>query len=66
MYFIMQTIATVGYGEIKPETSLEKGFCILLMVIGVSAFTYISGALSSLISNHDIAQADLQQKLLFF
>ena len=34
------------------------------MIFGVSAFTFISGALSSIISNYDLQQAELQEKLL--
>ena len=52
-YFIMTTISTVGYGDISASTRLERCFMILLMLIGVSAFTFISGALSSILSNYD-------------
>lgn len=62
----MTTIATVGYGDISAETTEERIFCIGLMIIGVIAFTFISGALSSILSNYDSSQAALQQKLLYF
>lgn len=34
------------------------------MVIGVSSFSFVSGALSSIMSNYDQRQADLQEKVL--
>ena len=52
-YFIMTTISTVGYGDISASTRLERCFMIVLMLIGVSSFTFISGALSSILSNYD-------------
>ena len=52
-YFVMTTVSTVGYGDIIPGTTWERVFCVLLMFVGVSAFTFVSGALSSIISNYD-------------
>jgi len=53
VYFIVTTVATVGYGDITCATSEERVFCIILMMVGVLAFTFISGALSSILSNYD-------------
>ena len=52
-YFTITTVATVGYGDIYPVNTLERGFTIVLMLIGVSAFTFVSGALSSILSSYD-------------
>jgi len=54
VYFVVTTVATVGYGDISPYTTEERIFCIILMLVGVSSFTFVSGALSSLISNYDL------------
>jgi hypothetical protein len=35
------------------------------MLAGVTTFTFISGALSSILSNYDHTQANLQEKLLY-
>ncbi len=37
-YFIIVTMATVGYGDVTPVTSGGKIFAILLIVLGVSTF----------------------------
>ena len=49
MYFIVQTITTVGYGDYSPANSLERIFVIVLMLIGVIGFAFMSGALSSIL-----------------
>lgn len=38
IYFTIVTIATVGYGDISPVTTLGKCFAILLIVTGVGTF----------------------------
>lgn len=53
VYFVLTTVSTVGYGDLVPGTSGERVFCVILMFVGVSAFTFVSGALSSIISNYD-------------
>jgi len=49
IYFTVTTITTVGYGDISGNTKVEKVFCILIMVIGVIAFSFASGTLASII-----------------
>ena len=64
-YYIVTTMSTVGYGDISGGTTLERIYCISLMLTGVIAFNLISGALGALITNYDSSQAALQEKLLF-
>jgi hypothetical protein len=59
MYFVITTMTTVGYGDFSGQTTSERLFVIFLMLIGVLSFTYISGALASVISNVDSSQAEL-------
>lgn len=56
-YFIISTVATVGYGDIKAVNAWERVFCVFLMLFGVTVFTFVSGALSSILSNYDNQQA---------
>jgi Ion channel len=49
----MTTVATVGYGDVFAVNTFEYVFAIILMIIGVSAFTFVSGALSSILSSYD-------------
>ena len=62
-YFSVTTIMTVGYGDITARSLSEKLLCIVLMLIGVVAFSFATGAISSIISNQDTAEAKLKDKM---
>ena len=62
-YYTVTTITTVGYGDISGVTTIEKVFCIFIMLIGVIAFSFFSGSLASIIQNHDTTNAKFQDKL---
>ena len=53
VYYVVTTMSTVGYGDISGGTTLERIYCIILMLTGVIAFNLISGALGALITNYD-------------
>lgn len=48
-YFTVTTLVTVGYGDITAYNNVEKLMCIMLMMLGVVAFSLTTGALSSII-----------------
>jgi hypothetical protein len=52
-YFTVTTIVTVGYGDITPVSIIEKIICVCLMITGVIGFSFVTGALASIISNED-------------
>jgi len=64
IYFIVMTITTVGYGDIPVTNTLERVFCIFLMVIGVIAFSFATGSLASILQNYDIQNAKLSEKMI--
>jgi hypothetical protein len=47
------------------RTTPERIFCIILMVVGVIVFTFISGAIASVISNYDEQGAILSEQMLY-
>ena len=53
IYFTVTTITTVGYGDISIKTPMEKMYCIVVMLIGVIAFSFASGSLASILQNYD-------------
>lgn len=61
---MVTTITTVGFGDIGPTNAVERLFCSLNMVIGVVAFSFASGSLSSIIANYDASEAQINEKLL--
>lgn len=44
-YYVLVTIATVGYGDITPLTDEAKWFSLSIIVLGTGAFTVAIGAL---------------------
>lgn len=61
-YFCLQTMSTVGYGDINPTNTKERIFAIILMLLGVIAFAFVSGNLSSIMTNLDEASLIFQDR----
>lgn len=40
LYWAITTIVTVGYGDIKPNTSVEKLVNIIIMLVGCGVFAH--------------------------
>lgn len=62
-YFSVTTIVTVGYGDITAISVGEKVVAVVLMITGVIAFSFATGALSSIISSYDSTEAKLKEKM---
>ena len=50
-YFVVVTLATVGYGDVVPKTFNEKVITIILIIIGVFVFSTITAAISSFLTD---------------
>jgi len=48
-YWAVQTVTTVGYGDVGGKNNLEKGFACFAMMCGVIAFSFASGNLASIL-----------------
>lgn len=48
-YFTITTFSTVGYGDINAVNNYEKIFCVLIMLIGVTAFAAGTSFLTNLL-----------------
>ena len=51
-YFVMTTLATIGYGDLSPKTKVEKFTVILIMIIGIAFFSYIMGNFSGILTSY--------------
>jgi len=46
-------LATVGYGDLTPQTNIEKVVGILIMILGIALFSYIMGNFNDVLTNYD-------------
>lgn len=50
-YWAAVSFSTVGYGDIGPTNIIEICVCIILLLVGVTTYSYIVSNLSRLVSN---------------
>lgn len=43
LYWAFSTLCTVGYGDVVPNTTLERIFTIFAMLVGATVFAYFMG-----------------------
>jgi hypothetical protein len=63
LYWVIQTMATVGYGDITPHRDFEYVFSILIMLMGASTYAFIIGNIASLASNLDAARVSFFNRI---
>ncbi len=63
VYFIITTMATVGYGDIAPTTDGTRIFAVSVMIIGVGSFSLLIAQMSRLLLEADKRKAASRQKL---
>ena len=51
LYFVIVTLATVGYGDVYPTTYNEKVLAIILILLGIFVFSTITAAMSSFLTD---------------
>jgi len=69
LYWCIQTLSSVGYGDVIPTTNAEYLYAITVMLFGVGVFGYIVGNVASLLANIDPAKAhylETMEKLTAF
>jgi voltage-gated potassium channel len=57
LYWVIQTLTTVGYGETAAESNLQKIYAIILMCAGVGIYGYVIGTVAGILAKRDPAKA---------
>lgn len=63
LYWALQTLTTVGFGDINAFTYIEKIMAIIWMLFGIGFYSFTIGNLSQIIASMDIRSELLGQKL---
>jgi hypothetical protein len=63
LYWISQTVITVGYGDVPNNTATEHILSIIAMFAGVIFFSLTIGSLTSIISDMDTKNTEYERKL---
>lgn len=63
LYFTVQTVVTVGYGDVHCYSTYERLFSSGLMLIGVFIYSFAIGSLTTLLSSVDQQNASYSKSL---
>jgi voltage-gated potassium channel len=56
LYWTIQTLSTVGYGDLTPATNAQRLYAMGVMMVGVGVYGYIIGNVASILANIDPAK----------
>lgn len=63
LYWATATTTTVGYGDIRAHTHLERAYATVIMVCGVVAYGYLTASVTASLVNADAGRAHYRAKL---
>ncbi len=63
LYWSVMTLTTIGYGDIKPVTAVERLFAILAMLLGSAMFAYVVGTMCSVVQGLSETQLHFQSHM---
>jgi voltage-gated potassium channel len=63
LYWCVQTLTTVGYGDFPPQTPAEKIYAMFAMFLGVGIYGYVIGNIASLLTKIDPARVHHQENM---
>jgi voltage-gated potassium channel len=58
LYWCVQTLTTVGYGDVVPSNTEEMLYAMAVMMVGVGTYGYVIGAVVAALSNINPAKAE--------
>lgn len=66
LYFVVISLTTVGYGDVRPTNDPERMLSILIMMSGVFILVHLLGKLEKIVANVDVASTLYHTKVDMF
>lgn len=63
LYWAITLLTTTGYGDIHPISNIEKGYNIILYILGIMAYTLLVTYLQEIMSGWDITYGLFKQRM---
>jgi len=63
VYWVIETLTTIGYGETTPVTNTQRIFALGVMLCGVAVYGYVIGNVASMLAKRDPAKAQYFEHL---
>ena len=63
VYWALQTVATVGYGDFGADSIAELCLSLIWMIFGVGFYSFVIGSLTSIIASENQNTENLYHKL---
>lgn len=63
IYWVIETLTTIGYGETTPVTNTQRIFALCVMLCGVAVYGYVIGNVASMLAKRDPAKAQYFENL---
>jgi len=57
LYWVVETLSTVGYGETNPTTNIQYIYAMIIMLFGVGMYGFIIGNVANILSKGNPARA---------
>jgi len=61
IYLAVMTTSTVGYGDVTPQTDVERTYLVFAMLIGASVYAYVVGSICSVIASMNHRETEFQE-----
>jgi len=63
IYWAIETVTTVGYGDVGPVSTSEKLYVIIAMAMGVAVFSYVLGTMCTLLAGFKTGETAFQARM---
>ncbi len=63
IYWVIETLTTIGYGETTPTTNVQRMFAIVVMLCGVAVYGFVIGNVASMLAKRDPSKAQYFEQI---